>query len=127
VKAGATAVDPRDIFLWQQDVQEAKKRISLLLENKKHVYALNLGQCLSELDSTIKGLDANVQADTNQDVVQLLVIIRLGGGTDKNVIFFNGPKIDSELSNMLSYLTIRCLECFVEKFDHNLTVGCLKD
>ena len=32
------------------------------------------------------------------------------GGTDKNV-----PKIGSEFSNMLSYLTIRYPECFVEK------------
>ncbi len=41
-KAGATAVDPGDVFLWQQDVQEAKKRISLLLENKKCAHALIL-------------------------------------------------------------------------------------
>ena len=34
-KAGATTVNPGDIFLWQQDIQEAKKRIPLLLENKK--------------------------------------------------------------------------------------------
>ena len=49
------------------------------------------------------------------------------GGTDKNVIFLNGPKIDSELSNMLSYLTIRYPECLLKKNDHNLNVGCLKD
>jgi len=34
-KAGPTVVNPGDLFLWQQDVQESKKRISLLLENKK--------------------------------------------------------------------------------------------
>ncbi len=75
-KAGATAVNPGDIFLWQQDVHEAKKRISLFLENKKRMYALVLGQCFLELDSKIKGSDAYVKADTNQDVVQLLAIIR---------------------------------------------------
>jgi hypothetical protein len=37
------------------------------------------------------------------------------GGTDKNVIFLNGPKIYSEISNMLSYLTIKYPEYFIEK------------
>ncbi len=73
---GATAVNPGDVFLWQQDVQSAKKRISLLLKNKTHTYALVFGQCPLELDGKIKGLDADVQADANQDVVQLLVTIR---------------------------------------------------
>jgi hypothetical protein len=41
--------------------------------------------------------------------------------------FLNGPKIGSEFSNMLSYLTIRYPECFVGKIDHDLIVGCLKD
>ncbi len=54
------------MFLWQQDVQEAKKRITLLVENKKCVYALVLGQCLVELISKIKGLDGYIQADTDQ-------------------------------------------------------------
>ena len=62
--------------MWQQDVQEAKKRISLLLQNKKCEYALVLGQFLLELDSKIKGLDVNTQADPDQDVVQQLTIIR---------------------------------------------------
>ena len=65
-------IDPGDVFLWQQDVQEAKKRITLLMENKKRAYALILGQCLVELGSKIKGLDQNVQADAEQDGVQLL-------------------------------------------------------
>ncbi len=75
-KAGATVVDPGDLFLWQQDVQESKKRISLFPENKKRAYALFLRQCSSEFDSKIKGSDAYVQANADQDVVQLLVIIR---------------------------------------------------
>ncbi len=50
-------VDPGDVFLWQQNVQEAKKRITLLVKNKKHTYTLILGQCSMELISKIKGLD----------------------------------------------------------------------
>ncbi len=70
------AIDPGEVFLWQQDVTEAKKRIALVTENKKHSYALILGQCSPELESKIKGTDLYVQADYNQDVVQLLLIIR---------------------------------------------------
>ncbi len=51
-------VHPGEVFLWQQDVTEAKKRKALLEENMKRAYALVLGQCLSELDSKIKGADA---------------------------------------------------------------------
>jgi hypothetical protein len=53
-------VDPGDVFLWQQDVQEAMKRITLLVKKKKHVYALVLGQCLTELIREIKGLDGYI-------------------------------------------------------------------
>ncbi len=73
---GAAAVDPGDVFLWQQDVTEAKKRKALLEENTKRAYALVLGQCWTELDSKIKGSHAYPQADQNQGVVQLLIIIR---------------------------------------------------
>jgi hypothetical protein len=62
--------------MWQQDVQEAKKRITLLVENKKHEYALVLGQFLMELVSKIRGSGGYVHADVNQDMVQLLAIIR---------------------------------------------------
>ena len=66
------------MFLWQQDVTEAKKRKALLEENKnkKRAYALILGQCSMDLESKIKGADAYTQADADQDVVQLLKIIR---------------------------------------------------
>ncbi len=50
-------VNPGDMFMWQQDVQVAKKRTTLLVENKKHAYALILGQCSTELVSKIKGSD----------------------------------------------------------------------
>ena len=45
-------------------------------KNKKRAYALVLGQCSPDLESKIKGADAYTQADGNQDVVQLLKIIR---------------------------------------------------
>ncbi len=48
----------------------------MLVENKKLVYALVLGQCLIELISKIMGLDSYVQANANQDMVQLLVTIQ---------------------------------------------------
>ena len=74
------------------------------------------------------GITVCIQGFPNDHSIHMGIVQSLiGGGTDKNVIVLNGPKTDSELSNMLSYLTIRCLECFVEKNDHNLTVGCLKD
>ncbi len=69
-------VDPGDMFMWQQDVQVAKKRTTLLVKNKKHVYALVLRQCSTELVSKIKGSDQCVQADADQDLGQLLAIIR---------------------------------------------------
>ena len=52
-------INPGDVSLWQQDDQEeeAKKRITLLIENKKCVYALVLEECSTKLDSKIKGSD----------------------------------------------------------------------
>jgi hypothetical protein len=47
-------INPGDVFLWQQDIQEDRKRMSLLIKNKKQVCALGLGQCLAELDRKIK-------------------------------------------------------------------------
>jgi hypothetical protein len=69
-------IDPGEVFLWQQDVTKAKKRKALLEENKKHAYALFLGQCSTDLESKIKGAGAYTRADADQDVVQLLKIIR---------------------------------------------------
>jgi hypothetical protein len=70
------AINPGEVFLWQQDVTEAKKRIMLLAENKKHSYALVLSQFSPELKSKIKGMNLYVQADCDQDGVKLLLIIR---------------------------------------------------
>jgi hypothetical protein len=69
------AVDPGMIHLWQEDVKEAKRKITLLEENKKRAYALIIKQCSPELVSKIWGLDLYAQVDMDQDVVQLLLII----------------------------------------------------
>ena len=52
------------------------KRIALLNKNKKQAYALVFGHCLPELISKIQGTGVHVQANQDQDTVQLLVIIR---------------------------------------------------
>ena len=48
-KAGATAVDPGDVYLWQQDVAAMKKQMVQLEENKKCAYVLTIGQCSPRL------------------------------------------------------------------------------
>ncbi len=75
-KAGETTVNPGVIFLWQQDVAAVKKLILQLEENKKIAYALVIGQCLSNLDSRLQGSAAFAQAEADQDIVQLLLVIR---------------------------------------------------
>jgi hypothetical protein len=69
-------VDPGTIYRWQEGVKEAKRKIALLEENKKRAYALIIGQCSPELVSKIRGSDLHAQANTDQDTVQLLLIIR---------------------------------------------------
>ncbi len=61
--------------IWQQEVQEPMKRIALLNENKKQAYALMFGQCSPKLISRIQGAGAYVQANQDQHIIQLLVII----------------------------------------------------
>jgi hypothetical protein len=51
-KAGETAVDPGDVYIWQQDVEAVKKQIVQFEENKKHAYALVIGQCSPGLSSS---------------------------------------------------------------------------
>jgi hypothetical protein len=75
-KAEATAVNPGEIFLWQQDIAAVKKQIVQLEENNKRAYALVIGQCLSKLDSKLQGSAAFAQAKADQDVVQLLLFIQ---------------------------------------------------
>ena len=75
-KAGETTVDPGDVYIWQQDVAAVKKQIVQLKENKKCAYALIIGQCLPDLDSKLQGSAAFVQAEADQDVVQLLLVIQ---------------------------------------------------
>jgi hypothetical protein len=75
-KAGETVVDPGGVYIWQQDVAAVKKQIVQLEENKKNAYALVIGQCSPDLDSKLQGSAAFVQAETDQDFVQLLLVIR---------------------------------------------------
>jgi len=75
-KAGETVVDPGDVYIWQQDVAAVKKKIVQLEDNKKRAYALVIGQCSSDLNSKLQGSAAFVQAEADQDVVQLLLVIR---------------------------------------------------
>ncbi len=74
-RTGETVVDPRDIYKWQQDAAVVKKQIVQLKENKKHAYALVIGQCLPDLDIKLQGSAVFVQAKADQDVVQLLLVI----------------------------------------------------
>ena len=53
-----------------------KKQIVQLEENKKHAYALVIGQCSPDLNSKLQGSAAFVQAEVNQDVVQCLLVIQ---------------------------------------------------
>jgi hypothetical protein len=75
-KTGETAVDPRDIYIWQQDVPAVKKQIVQLKENKKHAYALVIGQCSLDLDSKLQGSTVFVPAEADQDVVQIHLVIQ---------------------------------------------------
>ncbi len=75
-KAGETAVDPGDVYIWQQDVAAVKKQIVQFKENKKRAYALVIGQCSPDLDSKLQRSAAFVQAKADQDVVKLLLVIR---------------------------------------------------
>jgi hypothetical protein len=68
--------DQGEVFLWQQDVTKVKKRIALLPKNKKCLCAFILGECSPKFMSKIKGADLYFQANCNQDVVQILLIIR---------------------------------------------------
>ena len=75
-KAVETNVDPGDVCIWQQDVAAVKKQIVQLEKNKKRPYALVTGQCSPNLDSKLQGSVAFVQAEADQDVVQLLLVIQ---------------------------------------------------
>jgi hypothetical protein len=75
-RAGETVVDPGDAYIWQQKVATVKKQIVQLEENKKHAYALVIGQCSPDLDSKLQGSAPFVQAEADQDVVQLLLVIQ---------------------------------------------------
>ncbi len=68
--------DPGEIYLWQQSITKTNKRKLLIEENKKRAYGLVFGQCLPKLISKIKSSDSFASGDIDQDVVQLLFIVR---------------------------------------------------
>jgi hypothetical protein len=70
------AVDEGKKYMWQQQAQATEKRKNLLKGNTKRAYALVIAQSLPDLISKVETLDKYGQADANQDVVQLLRIIR---------------------------------------------------
>ena len=76
VPTAGAALDPGAEYLWRHDVTEAKKRITQLAENLKRAYALIIGQCSEDLLGKIKGSSDYPAADTDQDAVKLLLIIR---------------------------------------------------
>ncbi len=76
VPTAGAALDPRAEYLWRHDVTEAKKRITQLNENLKRAYALIIGQCSGDLLGKMKGSSDYPAADTDQDAVKLLLIIR---------------------------------------------------
>jgi hypothetical protein len=53
-----------------------KKQIVQLKENKKRAYTLVIGQCSPDRDSKLQGSTAFVQTKADQDVAQLLLVIR---------------------------------------------------
>ncbi len=69
-------IDPGKLYMWQQKAQAIEKCLNLLEENMKRAYALVIGQSLPELISKVKTSDKYGPADADQDVVQLLLIIR---------------------------------------------------
>ncbi len=75
-KAGETVVDPGDVYIWQQDIAAIKKQIVQLEEKKKRAYALVIGQCSPDLDGKLQESAAFMQAKADQDIVQLLLVIR---------------------------------------------------
>jgi hypothetical protein len=68
--------DPGEIYLWQQSITEANKCILLIKDNKKRECALVFGQCLPKLISKIKSSNRFASTDLDQDVAQLLLIVR---------------------------------------------------
>ncbi len=67
---------PVEIYLWQQSITETNKCKLLIEKNKKQVPALVFGQFLPELTSKIMSSDSFASVAVDQDVVQLLLIVR---------------------------------------------------
>ncbi len=63
-------------FVWKEEYKEAKKKKNALEANNKKAFPLIYGQCSPKLVSKIKASNLWEQANKDQDVVQLLKIIR---------------------------------------------------
>jgi hypothetical protein len=83
VPTAGAVLDPGAEYLWRHGVTEAKKRITQLAENLKRAHALIIGQCSEDLLGKIKGSSDYPAADTDQDAVKLLLIIR--GAADSTI------------------------------------------
>jgi hypothetical protein len=68
--------NPGEIYLLQQSIPKTNTCKHLIKENRKQAYALMFGQCLPKLISKIKSSDSFASKDIDQDVVQLLLIVR---------------------------------------------------
>ncbi len=69
-------IDPGKLYMWQQKAQAIENCQNFLKEDMKRAYALVIGQSLPKLISKVKTSDKYGPADANQDIIQLLLIIR---------------------------------------------------
>ncbi len=76
LEGNPAVIDPAKQYMWQQKAQAMEKRENLLEDNKKRAYALVTGQCSPKLVSKIKGFDLYESTDQDQDIVQLIPIVR---------------------------------------------------
>ena len=74
------SADPNDdrskMVMWELEYKEAMKKKYELEENNKKAYALVYSQCSPKLISKIQGSSMWEEADKEQDVVKLMVIIQ---------------------------------------------------
>ena len=68
--------DVADMQIWVEQVKEHVKRVNTLEENLRTVYSLIYGQCTEGLRERIRAHNDFVTADTEQDALTLLRIIR---------------------------------------------------
>ena len=70
--------DPNDqeaIQIWKEELREKRTQSLQIEESKKRAYALVMGQCSPNLVSKIRGGSTYVNANSSQDVIELLKLI----------------------------------------------------